>query len=235
MRKYHKLTNLSIVIILLVSLMFNFTFPHIALANETGKNKVLSINLSETIRILPFAIGETSISLMTIANNENKRKEYNKVRELPIEPTIDKSKEIIIALTEAKMVIANEDQEDLSITSEEENDKLSEQICADAGITTLPCWQDLKVMREKESFSGKAMTGDGGRSRGWYHIQTKMHKVSVECALDFKCSTEWTVKNLLNNGYKTNRLYAISRHNGSGLAAQAYARNVVYLSAKFAK
>lgn len=229
MCKYHKLTDLSIAIVALASLVFNFVFPHIVLANEISRNNVLNINFAESTRILPFTIGEQKASLAVIAQKEYQKKEIGKVRALPVE---DKVNTIIIALTEAKRVIVNENQ---YVVSEDENDALAEQICKNAGITDLPCWQDLKVMREKESFSGKQMTGDGGRSRGWYHIQTKMHNVSVECALDFKCSTEWTVKNLVNNGYKTSRSYAISRHNGSGQAAQAYARNVVYLSAKLTK
>lgn len=232
MSKYHKLTDLSIAIIALASLVFNFIFPHVALANEIGKKKALNIDISETTRILPFAIGENAISLAIIAKNDLKNKEALKTRALPVVAQEEKKKAIIVALTEAKLVVMDEGR---ATATGEDNDKVAEQICKDAGITDLPCWQDLKVMREKESYGGKAMVGDGGKSRGWYHIQTKMHKVSVECALDFKCSTEWTVKNLINNGYKTNRTYAISRHNGSGQAARAYARNVVYLSAKYAK
>jgi len=190
MSTYHKITELSITIVSLASLMLNFLFPHIALANNIGGNNILSFNISETAKVLLFVSEE---------NN---------------------------AIDEVNAELSLEDTEDI-------NDKNAENICNEAGIRDLPCWQDLKAMREKESFDGKKMTGDGGKSRGWYHIQIKMHEVSDECALDFKCSTEWTVKNLIANGYKTNRVYAISRHNGSGKAAETYARNVVYLSAKF--
>jgi len=42
-------------------------------------------------------------------------------------------------------------------------------------------------------------------------------------------------KKSYNNGYKTKRVYAISRHNGGGKMAQSYARSVVYNSAKFSE
>lgn len=222
--KKSRLLTESIAIVSAVSLMFNFVFPHIAIASDISKNDVLSFNFSETIRVLPYDLRENSILLPTIAENDNKKKESGKTRILPVEQTI------IVALTSAKMVIT---EEKIINNSEEENDKIAESICLAADITDLPCWQDLRAMREKESFNGKAMVGDGGRSRGWYHIQTKMHRISVECAMDFRCSTEWTVRNLINNGYKINRVYAISRHNGSGVMAQNYAKSVIYNSAKF--
>lgn len=214
----------SIAIVSAISLIFNFVFPHIAMASDKSKDSALSFNFSETISALPFYISENSILLAKIAENERKKIESNKARLLPVEQTI------IVAMTLAKKITS--EQEIVNIP-EDENNKIAESICLSAGISDLPCWQDLKAMREKESYNGKAMVGDNGRSRGWYHIQTKMHRISVECAMDFRCSTEWTVKNLINNGYKTNRVYAISRHNGSGIMAQSYAKSVVYNSAKF--
>ena len=217
MCKYHKITKLSITIISLASLVSNFLFPHIALANYVGKNNILTFNFSEATAVAPLVSEKNTISPVEIINI------------LPIEPAIEKNpktEKIIISIL-AKKITA-----EVAAVPEEEQNRIAEKICAEAGITNLPCWQDLKVMREKESYGGKIMTGDGGRSRGWYHIQIKMHEVSDECALDFECSTEWTVKNLIANGYETNRFYAISRHNGSGPMAQAYAKNVVYLASQ---
>lgn len=220
----------SIAIVSLISLVLNFLFPHVALANDAGKNNVLSFNFSETIKDIPFVLGKNNVFLAKITNVDSEKKENRKIFMLPVEPAIEINiVDKIIPLTLAKKII----REEVIAVSEEENDKIAEKICLEAGIQDLPCWQDLKAMREKESFDGKKMTGDGGKSRGWYHIQIKMHKISEECALDFKCSTEWTVKNLIANGYKTNRFYAISRHNGSGKMAQNYARSVVYNSGKF--
>ncbi len=228
----NKLTGLT-AIVLLTSLSLNFLFPHIALAKDIGRNNVLSFNFLETASISPFILAENNISLAKITDIDGEEKKNRKVYMLPVEPVIAKVKaNKIIILTLAKKV--NMEEKVVAI-SKEENDKIAEEICVNAGLTDLPCWQDLKAMREKESYDGKEMTGDYGKSRGWYHIQIKLHDISDDCALDFKCSTEWTVKNLITNSYKINRFYAISRHNGGGAMAQNYARSVVYNSAKFGK
>lgn len=192
----------SITIVSIVSIALNFLFPHVVLANNIVGKNVLTFSYPEKIIVLPLALGKNSITLAKVVNTAID-KETKKAYMLPVQETIEKS-----------------------------NDQIAEYICEKAGVGKLPCWQDLRAMREKESYNGKVMTGDNGRSRGWYHIQVKLHRISDECALDFECSTEWTVKNLITNGYKTNRLYAISRHNGGGKMAQIYARSVVYNSAK---
>lgn len=231
MSKYHKIIELPITIVSLASLALNFLFPHIAFASDIGKIKAISFNFSEAANIFPSVLAKNDISLAMAIDTGGAKKEKQEAYALPVESMIENEKvNKIIVMTLAKRVMEEEKVIDIS---EEENDKIAEKICEEAGIQDLPCWQDLKAMREKESFDGKKMTGDGGKSRGWYHIQIKMHKVSDECALDFECSTSWTVKNLIANGYKTNRVYAISRHNGGGKAAQSYARSVVYNSAKF--
>ncbi len=204
MRIYNKTIKLSITIISLMSLAVNILFPQAVLAETVDKKKVLNFNYTEKTNVFPFVSVKRNISLVKITDSDIEAGEDRKIFMLPIEPAIVKS-----------------------------NDEIAAEICAEAGIKDLPCWQDLKAMRQKESYDGKQMTGDGGRSRGWYHIQIKMHGISNECALDFKCSTEWTVKNLLAHNYETNRVYAISRHNGGGKMAQAYARNVIYNSTKF--
>lgn len=231
---YHKITKLSIAIISLASLMFNFLFPHVALANNITGNNVLNFDYSKGTSILSYNERNDGIVLVKVADLIVKTNGNNKIYALPTEQTIQ-------IKTLAKKMIAEAgsrdtaQNDDIVIPSADTRDEIAELICTEAGIIDLPCWQDLKAMRQKESYDGKAMVGDNGRSRGWYHIQTKMHKISVECALDFQCSTEWTVNNLITNGYKTNRIYAISRHNGGGEMAKNYAKNVVYNSAKFSR
>jgi len=188
------------------SLMANIVYPPVAIASNTGAENRLNFSVFDSTPLFSYnRVADNIFSLETISA-DIVQYGNRKILMLPVTPVI-----------------------------ETDNDKIAEKICAEAGITDLPCWQDLRAMREKESYNGKAMTGDSGRSRGWYHIQIKLHGITDECALDFECSTAWTVKNLIANGYKINRSYAISRHNGSGKMAQMYARSVVYNSAKFDK
>ncbi|MDP3057421.1 MAG: hypothetical protein Q8N37_02780 [bacterium] len=228
---YHKIVELSIATVSLAGLALGLFFPQVALASNIGKNNVFNFSFSEKAEVLPLVLGKNNLSFVNIADLDSKNKENYKTVAVPVKPAIEKSNKVnkVIVLTLTKKVA----EEEFTAISEEGKNNLAKKICEAAGIYALPCWQDLKAMREKESFDGKAMTGDGGKSRGWYHIQTKLHKVSDACAMDFECSTEWTVKNLITNGYKIDRLYAISRHNGGGKMAQIYARNVVYNSAKF--
>jgi hypothetical protein len=213
----------------LASLVLNFVFPHIALANDISRNNTLNFNYTDTVNVIPHVIEKGTIFVFEGQKTGNEPKDDLKVLDLPVDKTVRKQKITkIVVLTLAKNVI-----DEVVDTPEEEYNAIADKICKDAGINDLPCWQDLKAMRQKESYDGKAMTGDGGKSRGWYHIQTKMHKITDACAMDFKCSTEWTVKYLISNGYTANRVYAISRHNGSGIMAQNYARSVVYNSAKY--
>lgn len=230
---YHKITELSISLFSMLTLIFNLLFPNIALAADISRNNALVFNYSENAGISSFAMEKVNASAVKKTDARGKSKE-NKAGILPIARGNEEKKlnKIVIIGINAKNLSENDD---ITRVLDETNDKIAAEICLNAGLVDLPCWKDLKAMREKESYNGKQMTGDGGRSRGWYHIQIKLHKVSDGCALDFKCSTEWTVNNLIANGYKTNRFYAISRHNGGGVMAQNYARSVVYNSGKFNK
>lgn len=222
---YHKIIELSIAIVSVTSLVFNILFPHAAIAKEITGNNVITFNFTETASPTSLVLAEDEVSSIDIINIDKIgiKPEEKKIVMLPFllpaEPVIKKDSQVRLVITE--------------VNAGPTNDEIADRICNEAGITDLPCWQDLKAMRIKESYDGKAMVGDGGRSRGWYHIQTKMHNVTVECALDFECSTEWTVKNLIAHNYTANRFYAISKHNGGGKMAQAYAKSVVYNSAKF--
>jgi len=84
-----------------------------------------------------------------------------------------------------------------------ENDQLGED-----------CPRTLYAMAMQESYFGKAMAGDGGRSIGWFHIMD-YNKVSDSCALDLECSANWSLKRLIHFGYPTYRSIAIMAHNGT--------------------
>lgn len=234
MRIYHKTIKLSIAAISVASLMLNFLFPHIALANDIGRNGVLSFDFSETTNIPSFILEENSVSLAKIAGADSEKKKNNITFMLPIEPSIEKEnnkvKKIIVS------TLAKRATEEVIAISEEDQDKIAENICAKAGIEDLPCHQDLKAIREIESTGGAYMTGDRGLSIGWYQIQTELHNVTIECAMDFKCSTEWTVGNLIKNGYddgyKNSRYYAIMAHNGV-VKGSVYAKKIMSLSKSY--
>lgn len=234
MRIYDKIVELSITIVSLTTLMLSFLFPNVALASNAGtvKNNVLSFVYKEPVRVLPLVSVKNNVSLAKVIGTDNKNNKNYKASTLPVEQKAEKPKAEKVVISTLAMKISDAEEVNV-VRSVEEYDKIAESICLAAGIIDQPCWQDLRAMRDKESFGGKVMVGDNGRSRGWYHIQTKLHNLPLECAMDFKCSTEWTVKNLIANGYKTNRFYAISRHNGGGVMAQNYARSVVYNSSKF--
>jgi hypothetical protein len=105
-------------------------------------------------------------------------------------------------------------------------DDIAQDLCRKYELDS-DCFKILKAMRFKESTNGKYMTGDGGKSKGFYHIQTAMHGITEEVAMDFEKSTEWTIQNLIKNGYKTDKFTAIRKHNGSGSSAINYAKDVL--------
>jgi len=81
------------------------------------------------------------------------------------------------------------------------------------------CWQTLWAMSYQESKLGYLMIGDQGRSKGWFHIQTKMHQLSEACALDLNCSADWTLKRLITKGFPIYWTYSVQSHNGFGTPA----------------
>ena len=81
------------------------------------------------------------------------------------------------------------------------------------------CWKTLWAMAYQESKLGNLMTGDQGRSRGWFHIQLKMHSVSEDCAMDLNCSSNWTLKRLIAKSFPVKWTYSVQSHNGFGTEA----------------
>lgn len=81
------------------------------------------------------------------------------------------------------------------------------------------CWQTLWAMSYQESKLGWLPTGDGGKSRGWFHIQTKLHNITDACALDLNCSANWTLKRMILKGFPIYWTYSVQAHNGFGTPA----------------
>ena len=88
------------------------------------------------------------------------------------------------------------------------------KVCRDKGFTDADCPKILYAMADQESYFGKVMSGDGGRSHGYFHIMD-YHNVSKSCSEDLKCSATWTLNRLIAKGFATNRDNAIRLHNGS--------------------
>lgn len=87
------------------------------------------------------------------------------------------------------------------------------------------CAKTLLGMAWKESLFNAKAIGDRGKARGWYQIWTRLHNVTVECAEDLVCSSEWTLDYLERNGYKKWPTWAVQCHNGCGIK-NGYAASV---------
>ena len=79
------------------------------------------------------------------------------------------------------------------------------------------CAKILVGMTWKESnFKARAI-GDNGRALGFFQIHYRLHKVSSSCAQDLRCSANWTIDYLEQNGYPNSSMWAIQCHNGCGI------------------
>lgn len=107
--------------------------------------------------------------------------------------------------------------------TDDEITKTLKKVCSNNGLSDEKnnevCWQTLWAMSYQESKLGWLMTGDQGRSHGWFHIQTKLHNLTVSCALDLNCSADWTLKRLISKGFPTYWTYSVQSHNGFGTEA----------------
>ena len=86
--------------------------------------------------------------------------------------------------------------------------------CRQNGMNGLDCPKTLYAMAQQESYFGKAMSGDGGRSWGFFHVMD-YHGVPKSCSEDLACSSDWTLKRMIRLGFKTNPNVAIQKHNGT--------------------
>ncbi|MEK9152009.1 MAG: hypothetical protein AAB692_01450 [Patescibacteria group bacterium] len=103
--------------------------------------------------------------------------------------------------------------------------KVFVDVCLDSGYGQ-DCAQTLLGMLWKESRNVNRAIGDRGNARGYFQIWTKLHKVSVECAEDLRCSAEWTLRRMEQYGYPKYVKYAVQCHNGCGIA-NGYAASAI--------
>jgi len=100
------------------------------------------------------------------------------------------------------------------------------EVCEDRGYGE-DCAKDLLGMLWKESLNEATAVGDQGRARGYFQIWVNLHGISVACAEDLECSSNWSLDYLESNGYPTYVNYAVQCHNGcnidNGYAASARA------------
>jgi hypothetical protein len=91
---------------------------------------------------------------------------------------------------------------------------------------------DLLGIAIKESHLNQFSRGDSGYSWGVYQINSYYHEISQRTAYMINSASEWTYRNLIENGYPENRVYAIAKHNGSinKQAVQAYTFRVLLAS-----
>lgn len=77
-------------------------------------------------------------------------------------------------------------------------------------------WMDLAGISKVESDFGFKLVGDGGDSRGAFHINLPSHPgVTIEQANDFYFSADYAAKYLVNDcGYRNGKFNAFRRYNG---------------------
>lgn len=92
------------------------------------------------------------------------------------------------------------------------------------------CWRDLYAMHLKETSGYCNQTGKAGEW-GCFQINPRWFDIPKKCAFDLECSADFTIANLIKNGYPKYRTYAISKHNGSGVKAKRYAESVKFIAA----
>lgn len=90
------------------------------------------------------------------------------------------------------------------------------EVCEDRGYGE-ECAKDLLGMLWKESNNVATAVGDQGRARGYFQIWIHLHKISLNCAEDLECSSNWTIDYLESNSYPKYARYAIQCHNGCNI------------------
>ncbi len=99
------------------------------------------------------------------------------------------------------------------------------EVCQDRGYGE-DCAKTLLGMMWKESNNVATAIGDGGRARGYFQIHYRLHKISLDCAYDLRCSAGWSLKYMERNGYPKYPSHAIQCHNGCGIK-NGYAASVL--------
>ncbi len=127
----------------------------------------------------------------------------------------------VLGLTMAKAQVIIESPQSAKEPSTQE---VISTVCAARGYGK-DCAQILLGMLWKESRGNSKAVGDGGRARGYYQIHYKLHDISIECAEDLVCSSQWVIDYLERNGYPETPKYAVQCHNRCG-GNNGYAYNV---------
>ena len=110
----------------------------------------------------------------------------------------------------------------LLIATDNENEKklflASIQACEKLAPNIPDCYQDLMAMARKEDATFNLTTegNDSYSSHGPFQISRYYHpEITIDQATDPFFSAEWTLNNLISNGYLKNRSIAIMKHNGT--------------------
>lgn len=169
----------------------------------------------KTIIVLILALATYGLIAAIMALSGNKLSiQKAKAEEITIEQPIQ--------VIEEKKPEAKKEEPQKKITDNEIT-KTLKAVCSANGMNDQKnnevCWQTLWAMSYQESKLGWLMTGDQGRSKGWFHIQTKLHNVTEECAKDLNCSADWTLKRMITKGFPVYWTYSVQAHNGFGTEA----------------
>lgn len=99
------------------------------------------------------------------------------------------------------------------------------KVCENRGYGE-DCAKTLLGMLWNESSNRSTVIGDNGRARGYFQIHYRLHNITIGCAEDLVCSSNWTLDYLEKNSYPRYVAYAVQCHNscnvGNGYAAKAF-------------
>jgi len=137
----------------------------------------------------------------------------------PVAETLDNSQEWITESSAKPLTLKDHVQ-------------IMQNVGGDVGID----WRMLYAISEQESSFGKHLSGDNGKSAGWYHIyhvNTCEYRLTDKCInaddrLDFEKATYWTAKRLKR--HESLGLFEMARsHNGlvSNHSNDWYAENIL--------
>ena len=90
-------------------------------------------------------------------------------------------------------------------------------VCMARGYDT-DCAKTLLGMLWNESSNVSTAIGDHGLARGYFQIHYELHKITIACAEDLVCSSNWTLNYLELHGYPDYQGYAVQCHNSCNVA-----------------
>lgn len=110
------------------------------------------------------------------------------------------------------------------------------QIIQEVAEDSIVDWRDLWILAKYESRwdTEAKRINHHEESYGLYQINTKVHNVTPEEAKDIEFATEWTIDNLLENGYTESYvIIPLARHQGSPNIPRVINRaNEIYYEAR---